>query len=268
MDHLQADIDSLETEKGELKNKLKNYSKKILIEGINKSASMSSSGNDSSKSFQESPFLLNELKLTKIALKHEVNQRAMLEKNYCAELLSQLKPLPMPDEPSDEEKHRVVKLKKLGNDILNDFQKTLTNINVVDVTKREPGRKLMTNENISAKQVLDHNLQWKQLQKRLDILQDNFNKEIIQRQKFGCIETDMTTFPTPALKKALEEEEPVLAAEFVIPKPSNWTGPTDIKMELDTKMLASLQMQVTNAAQINPCVRYNFAYTTEELLGA
>lgn len=39
MDHLQADIDSLETEKGELKNKLKNYSKKILIEGINKSAS-------------------------------------------------------------------------------------------------------------------------------------------------------------------------------------------------------------------------------------
>jgi len=39
MDHLQAGINSLETEKGELKNKLKNYSKKILIEGINKSAS-------------------------------------------------------------------------------------------------------------------------------------------------------------------------------------------------------------------------------------
>lgn len=55
--------------------------------------------------------------------------------------------------------------------------------------------------------------------------------------------------------KALEEEEPVLAAEFVIPKPSNWTGPTDIKMEINPKILASLQMQVTNAAQINPCVR-------------
>lgn len=39
MDHLQADIDSLETEKGELKNKLKNFSKKIFIEGLNKSAS-------------------------------------------------------------------------------------------------------------------------------------------------------------------------------------------------------------------------------------
>ncbi|XP_008183205.1 dynactin subunit 1 isoform X3 [Acyrthosiphon pisum] len=267
MDHLQADIDSLETEKGELKNKLKNFSKKILIEGINKSASMTATGNDSNKPYQESPFLLNELKLTKMALKHEIDQRAKLENNYCEQLFSQLKPLPVPSEPSDEEKHRVVKLKKLGNELLNDFHKTLTNINVLDVTKRVPGRKLVTDENISAKQVLDHNLQWKQLQKRLDVLQDNYNKEIIKRQHFGCVETEMTTFPTPALKKALEEEEPVLAAEFVIPKPANWTGPTNIRVEMDTKILASLQNQVTNAAQINPHVRYNFAYTTEELLG-
>jgi len=41
----------------------------------------------------------------------------------------------------------------------------------LDVTKRVPGRKLVTDDNISAKQVLDHNLQWKQLQKRLDVLQ-------------------------------------------------------------------------------------------------
>ncbi|XP_060839401.1 dynactin subunit 1 isoform X2 [Rhopalosiphum padi] len=268
MDHLQADIDSLETEKGELKNKLKNFSKKILIEGINKSASMTATANDSNKPYQESPFLLNELKLTKMALKHEIDQRAKLQNNYCEQLFSQLKPLPVPSEPSDEEKHRVVKLKKLGNELLNDFHKTLTNINVLDVTKRVPGRKIVTDDNISAKQVLDHNLQWKQLQKRLDVLQDNYNKEIIKRQHFGCVETEMTTFPTPALKKALEEEEPVLAAEFVIPKPPNWTGPTNIKVEMDTKVLASLQNQVTNAAQINPHVRYNFAYTTEELLGA
>lgn len=32
-------------------------------------------------------------------------------------------------------------------------------------------------------------------------LQDNYNKEIIKRQHFGCVETEMTTFPTPALKK-------------------------------------------------------------------
>lgn len=56
---------------------------------------VNTSGSESSKSFQESPFLLNELKLTKMALKHEVDQRAKLEKNYCEELFSQLKPLPV-----------------------------------------------------------------------------------------------------------------------------------------------------------------------------
>lgn len=56
---------------------------------------VNTSGSESSKSFQESPFLLNELKLTRMALKHEVDQRAKLEKNYCEELFSQLKPLPV-----------------------------------------------------------------------------------------------------------------------------------------------------------------------------
>lgn len=41
----------------------------------------------------------------------------------------------------------------------------------MDVTKRIPGRKITVDENISAKQNLDHNLQWKQLQKKLDVLQ-------------------------------------------------------------------------------------------------
>ncbi|XP_050429096.1 dynactin subunit 1 isoform X2 [Adelges cooleyi] len=267
MDHLQADIDSLETEKGELKNKLKNFNKKMFIDGVSKSASITAVANDVNKSYQESPFLMNELKLTKMALKHEIDQRSKLENNYCEQLFSQLKPLPVPDKRSEEEISQIIKLKKEGNDILNDFQKTLKNISVVDVTKRVPGRKIMPEENVSVKQSIDNCLQWKQLKNRLDILQDNYSKEIIKQQKYGCIETDMTTFPTPALKKALEEEEPVLAAEFVIPKPSNWSGPSDIKMEIDPKMLASLQMKVINAAQIHPSVRYNCAYTTEELLG-
>lgn len=56
---------------------------------------MTTAGNDSNKPFQESPFLLNELKLTKMALRHEVDQRAKLENNYCEQLFSQLKPLPV-----------------------------------------------------------------------------------------------------------------------------------------------------------------------------
>lgn len=51
----------------------------------------------------------------------------------------------------------------------------------MDVTKRVPGRKLVSDENISAKQVLDHNLQWKQLQKRLDVLQVTLLTFLIQK---------------------------------------------------------------------------------------
>ena len=43
MDHLQTDIDSLESERGELKNKLKDITKKTLIEGISKSQASSAS---------------------------------------------------------------------------------------------------------------------------------------------------------------------------------------------------------------------------------
>jgi len=57
--------------------------------------SVTATGNDSNKPYQESPFLLNELKLTKMALKHEIDQRAKLENNYCEQLFSQLKPLPV-----------------------------------------------------------------------------------------------------------------------------------------------------------------------------
>lgn len=38
MDHLQADIESLETEKGELKDKLKNMNKKVLFDNVVKTA--------------------------------------------------------------------------------------------------------------------------------------------------------------------------------------------------------------------------------------
>jgi hypothetical protein len=41
MDSLQNDIDSLESERGELKDKVKQMSKKVLIQGLTKSHSIS-----------------------------------------------------------------------------------------------------------------------------------------------------------------------------------------------------------------------------------
>jgi dynactin 1 len=47
MDHLQKDLDSLESERGELKNKLKETTMKVLLEGIARGSSPSMSSRDS-----------------------------------------------------------------------------------------------------------------------------------------------------------------------------------------------------------------------------
>ena len=76
MDHLQADIDSLESERGELKEKLKNYTKKALIECISKSATSSRSPLQypSTPSLpavvRDSPLLIQQIKDMKMALRN------------------------------------------------------------------------------------------------------------------------------------------------------------------------------------------------------
>jgi hypothetical protein len=44
MDHLQSDIDNLESERGDLKNKLKDITKKTLIQGITQQAAAAAAG--------------------------------------------------------------------------------------------------------------------------------------------------------------------------------------------------------------------------------
>ena len=68
MDHLQADIESLENEKGELKDKMKAMSKKALIEGLTKSVNLSSGGPTSlgpsvPSPVRDSPLLVQQLQV-------------------------------------------------------------------------------------------------------------------------------------------------------------------------------------------------------------
>lgn len=102
LDHLQTDIDSLENERGEMREKLKLFSKKALIEGMSKSTSGSqlslisttSSGPSLAAMVRDSPLLLQEIDSLKIALKKERNEKLEI---HCRELkkkLTGLRPLP------------------------------------------------------------------------------------------------------------------------------------------------------------------------------
>ena len=68
MDHLQADIESLENERGELKDKMKTMSKKALIEGLTKSVNVSPGGPTSlgpsvPSPVRDSPLLVQQLQV-------------------------------------------------------------------------------------------------------------------------------------------------------------------------------------------------------------
>lgn len=89
MDHLQADIDALETERGELKDKLKMISKKTLYKGLSETVGMPASTS------------WPQLQDLKAALRHVHNVRAKLESHRVGQLVASLRPL-VPVPPRDE----------------------------------------------------------------------------------------------------------------------------------------------------------------------
>lgn len=86
MDHLQSDIDSLENERGQLRDKLKNYGNK---RGDLKTTTVL----DITAS---SPHIAQELSLLQKALKDEREMRMKLQAQECEKVLKSLKPLHMP----------------------------------------------------------------------------------------------------------------------------------------------------------------------------
>lgn len=87
MDHLQGDIDSLENERGALRDKLKSF-------GSNKKGDLkTTTALDITAS---SPYIAQELLLLKKALNDEREERMKLQAKEYEKILKSLKPLHMP----------------------------------------------------------------------------------------------------------------------------------------------------------------------------
>lgn len=86
MDHLQSDIDSLENERGALREKLKAYSNKRGDLKTTTALDISAS----------SPYIAQELSLLQKALKSEREERMKLQAQEYERILKSLKPLHVP----------------------------------------------------------------------------------------------------------------------------------------------------------------------------
>merc|ERR1712147_529646 len=104
-DHLQADIESLENERGELKAKMKTMSKKALIEGLTKSVNISPGGPTSlgpsvPSPVRDSPLLVQQLQDMREAVTSLQSTVAKKEVQDLSTRLAALAPIKVPAKTS------------------------------------------------------------------------------------------------------------------------------------------------------------------------
>lgn len=92
MDHLQTDIDSLESEKGQLKEKLKSIGKKTL----STSGTDNTAGNTSMTSTMDNKYYVQEINALREALSNEHLQKKKIMCDVLRQKLDSLEPLSSP----------------------------------------------------------------------------------------------------------------------------------------------------------------------------
>jgi dynactin 1 len=112
MDHLQSDIDSLENERGALREKLKGFNNKKGDLKTTTALEISAS----------SPYIAQELVLLKRALKDEREERMKLQAQEYEKVLKNLKPLHVP---------------KVKDDRLNKLEDELNKVRYVSISKSD-----------------------------------------------------------------------------------------------------------------------------------
>ena len=101
MDHLQADIEGLMSERSKLKDRMKAMSKKALIEGLTKSASLSSPGPASlgpsvPSPVWDSPLLVQQLQDIRICMARLQNSGAWVQAKELSERIANLWSIKLP----------------------------------------------------------------------------------------------------------------------------------------------------------------------------
>merc|ERR1712223_2140158 len=138
-DHLQKDLDSLENERGELKNKLKETTMKVLSEGIASKQNVSMGGQGGPISFgpsvpapvKDSPLLMRQLQDTQLALSSVREESYRRKGEELKQKLARMKPIVVPSASRIEIKSPTQEKKDMSKedvDTLDDLSKRLAEL--------------------------------------------------------------------------------------------------------------------------------------------
>lgn len=239
LDSLQADIDALEQEKYELKERLKVLSKKTLLEGISRQASATSPLSPMSgiaTTLQDSPVLQQQIITLKEALKFTKNENIRMQAEQMKEKMAKLPPLRVPKKAPWMTRHKepekpreipdgfpgaadlkklvkqTVQLKKEVNDLC-------SHPRVVDITRRKPGLEPASQTIDPVRDLLARTTLLTLMEKKMQELQANITTVQAANRPGGQVRADFSTFPTPEFAKMLHEKsgDSVLVARICIP---------------------------------------------------
>ncbi|KAM9450080.1 dynactin subunit 1a isoform 2-T2 [Clarias gariepinus] len=231
MDALQADIDQLEAEKAELKQRLNSQSR-MTIEGLRGTpasgiASIVAGGTpggavsgiasvSGSVQVVDSPLLKQQMDVQRLAMKHLKNENYRLKAEKMKSQLASLPPLSAPNMTgvmkdgslSDGVSGNLYRKTDL---LLSSLLKMSAGVKVVDITGKTP---------VSASaQLLEQTARLQSLSDALDKLKNEVSEHVVNQQVGARVRSDFATFPSSTFIKAEGEKKcgTVLVGKVMIP---------------------------------------------------
>ncbi|XP_067656587.1 dynactin subunit 1-like isoform X2 [Haliotis asinina] len=227
MDTLQSDIDTLEQEKLELKDRLKVLSKKTLLEGLTRQSSgqtgAASTGGGVEAPMQDSPILLQQNNCLREALRFVKSENLRLRASKMRNQLASLPPLRVPTKPMGmanktghvdigdlpENVPGTTELSKLARktaSLLAEANKLSCCPTVVDITKRKPGSQPVTESSNPTRQLVEQTASLTSMERQIQEVQVQVTTLLASYRTGGQVRTDFSTFPTPQFARVLHEK--------------------------------------------------------------
>ncbi|XP_059506852.1 dynactin subunit 1-like isoform X3 [Stegostoma tigrinum] len=224
MDALQADIDQLESEKMELKQRLSSQSKRT-IEGLRGSpgsgiasivtedqytgtGAAQVAGGPGPVQIKDSPLLLQHIDALRLSVKQLKNENNQLKAAQMRADLSALPPIHVPKlsltPQAQEDGAAIGALSRKTHQLLEKLQQISAHAKVVDISHRGPGSTASEVKGNPTAQLLEHLVTLRQLSDSVDHIKDEVERVSVNKAK-ARVHSDFATFPHPAFTKAMEE---------------------------------------------------------------
>ncbi|XP_014118387.1 PREDICTED: dynactin subunit 1 isoform X2 [Pseudopodoces humilis] len=230
MDALQADIDQLESEKVELKQRLNNQSKRT-IEGLRGSpasgvasivsgiaggvgAGQVPGGGSGPVQVKDSPLLLQQIDALQLSLKHLKNENNLLKGAQLRMELASLAPLQVPRVARERpgEGLPTQSLYRKTSQLLETLYQLSANAKVLDMRHSKSTRS-------SSARLLEQTARLCALKNSIEALKDDTLREMVQQQPGAGVSSTFGTFPSSSFLKAKQEQAqgPALCGRVTIP---------------------------------------------------